>query len=517
MSIVNRRDSSRLPRRGLPVILGIAAGVVMALRMFVPGPVGMADNGDGLRLMCQVGVVPSVDPTSRSALYFNHAIFNYHPVVSPPPHWCAGYPSSTVWLMRFARWVTGVFGGTGIDLRVTMAAYCVLVAAVVVAVCRLVSPGRLRQCLAAAGLVLIAGDSDFVDYLGSPFTETAAIIGLLVLTVSAVYLIRADIRARSRVVWLALFTLAAVLTVAAKVETVTIALPIGTFLVWRMARRAPGSTRGHRCAWRTGFAMSLLIVVAAAATTYAHNPKQFAVINPTEVIFVGILGPSSDPGADLTAMGLPANFAKYAGESWWSTPAPENDPDFPKIESKLTYATAGHFLATHPGRALTIADNGARDFWQARARYLGNYPQGAAPNLATECRLCILSSLMTDQQKLGLVGFLLVTIISAAAAIALMRRSRPGTTSHSLASVSLLLNATVATQFATNAYGEAIETTKHLVLAVLSALLCGYTLILAATTRRDAGRDPANVTDSPVTPPFEAHLTSSSVISGGNH
>jgi hypothetical protein len=468
---------------GLPLILGAIAGAVMLLRTFVPGPIGLADNGDGPRLMCQLGVIPA-SANTKAALYDNHAILRFVPGISPDPKFvCVGYPSSTLWVMRFARWVTGLLGQTGIDLRVTMAAYCIVVGALVIGVCRLVRRGWVTQCAAAVGLVLIAGDSTFVDYLGSPFTETAGLVGLLVLTVSGVSLIRADVRAPSRAAWLAVFTIAAAATVAAKVQTVTIAVPIGLFLLWRLLRHAPGTTSSRRLAWRSGFAVSLLIVIAAGATEYQHNPKQFALINPTDVIFVGILGPSHDPAADLQDMGLPISFAKYAGHSWWETPAPEYDPAFPSIQSKITYATIAHFLATHPGRTVAIAGTGADAFWAARARYLGNYPQGAAPSLATECRLCLLSSVMADQRELGLPALVILTVMTAAAAISLLRRSTPGSRSHSFASVSLLLNAIVAIQFVTNVYGEAIETTKHLVLAVLSALLCGYTLVFALLTR----------------------------------
>ncbi len=38
-----------------PLGLGVTAVVLMAVRLLVPTPVGMADNNDGSRLLCLVG------------------------------------------------------------------------------------------------------------------------------------------------------------------------------------------------------------------------------------------------------------------------------------------------------------------------------------------------------------------------------------------------------------------------------------------------------------------------------
>ena len=44
---------------------GIVWGLITLARLFVGGAVGMADNYDGHRLMCQLGVAPHPFPASQ--------------------------------------------------------------------------------------------------------------------------------------------------------------------------------------------------------------------------------------------------------------------------------------------------------------------------------------------------------------------------------------------------------------------------------------------------------------------
>lgn len=462
---------------------GGAVGVLMWLRMFVPSPIGMADNGDGLRLMCQVGVSPHVPHGTK--LYDAFAILNY----GADPHVaasCVGYPSSTVYLMRFDKWVSELLGlHATLDLRVSMALYCVIVAVATVALCRLIGPGWWRQGLAAAVLLLIAGDATFADYMGSPMTETAGIIALVVLPIAAVFAARSG-PVWTRCVGLVVFAVSAAILVSAKVQAITIVVPVLAFLAWLAlrGRRATGRSLITRWSARIALAGACLVaagtVVVPAAETYSDNPPQFAVINPTEVIFGAILDFSSDPVADLKEMGLPAEFARYAGHTWWSSDPPQNDPLFDAYKPKMTYGTIASFLLHHPDIAVEIANDGAQQFFAARPTYLGSYQPGHASPRDLEQRISVLSNVMQAVAWMGMYGFLLLTVATALLAARLARRRRRGSAAHSFAVVSLLCNGICLAQYVTATYGEAVETTKHLVFGVMAALFCGGLLICAA-------------------------------------
>jgi hypothetical protein len=124
-----------------------------------------------------------------------------------------------------------------------------------------------------------------------------------------------------------------------------------------------------------------------------------------------------------------------------------------------------------PGALTQLSALGAKAFLQARATYLGNYPEGGGSVKATECRLCLATSLMRRQQQHGIVLLTLLVLGGAGLGIAVLRRRTAGTTSHSFAITALFLDGIVTVQFLTATYGEAVETTKHLVIAVLAGLL----------------------------------------------
>lgn len=471
-----------------PLTLAGVVFVVVLLRSFFPVPVGMADNGDALRLTCQLGVTPAVTQTP-SELFFNHAIFEFNRLPATAAPCTTNYPSSTVWLMQGAKWVSEESGlHVALDLRVIMLGYSLLVGLVTFAFVCLIRSRGLRL-FAAVGMLLVLGDSMFVDYMGSPFTETAALWAMPVMAVAGLYLLRAR-GMPSGITALATFSAAGAFAVAAKVQTTTLLVPLALFLAWVAVRRAPRRPEGWvRAAWAIVVVASIGVLVVPAAWVFNNNPKNFSLINPTETIFVSILGPSHHPVSDLQDMGLPPSFAKYAGQAWSDTHAPQNDPGFAAIRAKMTYGTAGRFLLTHPGRALTIADSAAHDFMEARPDYLGNFQAGDAPNRAQDNRLSVLSSLMKSVYPSAPFMFIVLSALVAFGAITGLRRAARGTLANACGAAALLSLAMALTQFVTAAYGEGIETTKHLITAILPALFSGLLAIVAVAAIEDRSPD----------------------------
>ncbi|MGZ4586830.1 MAG: glycan biosynthesis hexose transferase WsfD [Mycobacteriaceae bacterium] len=457
-------------------MVGAVAGTAMVLRLFVPNPIGLADSGDGIRLMCHLGVVPlgGTHP-------FDYAVLDYVsvPGVAQAPT-CFGYPSSTRVLMAFAQWVSQFLHlHASLDLRVVMVLYAVMTALVTAALCRLVGGGWKSQATAAAGLFIIVGDSVFADYPGSAFTETAAIIGVLVMAIAAVYVARTGGYSR-RLASLAVFTAAASLAVSAKVPTVTIVIPVAAFLGWLAVRAVPGERRMAQLGIRVAAMAAVVVITIPAVTTYHGNPTSFSSINSVDTLFVGVLTVSDSRAADLRDMGIPSEFAKYAGRSWWDTGGPQSDPQFPSIRNKINNVTIGEFLLTHPWRAVAMADVAAKGFLVARPTYLGTYQVGDGPARGQECRVCLISTVMANSQGLGLIAFGLFEILLSSVAVHLLRRRPAGSTAHSFAAAALLLSATCLVQFLTAAYGEAIEMAKHQSITIFSGLLCALCVVLAA-------------------------------------
>ncbi|MDR6972087.1 hypothetical protein [Leifsonia shinshuensis] len=481
------------------ILLAVLATGGMLVRLFWPGPVGMADNGDGVRLMCQSGLSPR--ETSHGDLYNNWAILDYFRSPEASKN-CIAYPSTTRLLMQLWAALSRFFGtAADIDLRVALVAFAVFVGLLVLALC-LLFRSPVRQGAAALILVLILGDAAFADYLGSPFTETAGLIGIMGIAVTGVYV--SAFRSRPVMTWIALaaFLGFAYLLVNAKTQTITTLVPIVVFLLWHVIRMTVSAVR--RRSALAGLAAAAALVIAVTGTaglgvsalkTYDSNPKEFAVINPTEVIFVGILGPSEDPAADLAEMGLPKSMAAHAGQSWWAGDnAPQADPLFDSVRDKMTYGTVAKFLMAHPERAVGIANTAAKDFFAGRPDYLGNFTKDSGASAAQlDTRFAIPSAVMKPLVGGGLGAFVILSLLLCIGAIVVLRLRGPsgsrwegiGRIRTGFAAVSLLLGTIAWVQLLTCAYGESIENTKHLVLGILAGMLSVATLIFALMAERE--------------------------------
>jgi hypothetical protein len=130
--------------RHAPPVIGVLASVGMAVRLFLPTPVAMADNNDGSRLLCLVGA----ETGNPKWVY---AVFRYP--ASGQHTGCRGYPTltavqirATAWLHRHLLGLSGV-----IDMRELMVEYCVLVGIVFAATAWLLAGFRTLPRLAFLG------------------------------------------------------------------------------------------------------------------------------------------------------------------------------------------------------------------------------------------------------------------------------------------------------------------------------------------------------------------------------
>ena len=162
-------------------IFGVSLGLLI-VRFGVPAPVGQADNHDGPRLMCGLGVGPLVSP--GHARWFRYAYFEF------VPHACAGitpYLSSQLVPLEAARLLTPLLGLPGtVNLIALGLLTCVIVS---FGIASLATGLRLRpwaQLAVAAVLWLIMADAAFFDVYASPFSEPAALIGLLLVAAGVV-------------------------------------------------------------------------------------------------------------------------------------------------------------------------------------------------------------------------------------------------------------------------------------------------------------------------------------------
>jgi hypothetical protein len=448
-------------------VLGISAAVLMAIRLLIPVPVGMADNNDGSRLLCQVGADARV--VHNAAVPFWRYVVENYPAVGPH-HKCEPYPSTMLlpaWIAAAVhRYVLGLHGA--IDLRELVIEYCVIVGCVVWAAARLVRGMRIVPRIVVLGsLFLILAEATFADYANSPYTETAAIWGLAVFAVAGVAAMTEHPVSRPAYV---IAALSALFVVGAKVETLTLVVPFGVFFTcvkttWQPVRARPALVPALVVA-------SLVAMAGWQAGVFGGGPRDQQT-NVRNELTMTLMPLSDDPGTVATGLGLPHSFGSYSGTSIWSDHPIQQDPAFDS--SRVTIVRLGGYLATRPRLSARVLASGSGPFLRMfrTGYYIGNYTKADSRGRPQreEHRVAVISWVANHCAWLGFGGIVAYWILCFTAANMLRRRGAKKSMRHAFATVSLMFSASSVLQYLTAVFGEGNEVTKHLAISLFCATL----------------------------------------------
>ena len=213
----------------------------------------------------------------------------------------------------------------------------------------------------------------------------------------------------------------------------------------------------------------------------SREPLNDVRANPGNELTMTIMPMLPDPGSAAAGLGLPRAFGRYSGTVWWSAHPIENDPAYPRYASRFTQANLAHYLIGHPGLTARIFASGAGPYLTFRNTNLGSYPVGSghAPG-SQECRDCLLMDVSRAMRWTGLAGVLAYWMACLAAAVLLVRGSRPGDRRRGFALVALVLTGCTVIQYVTAVYGEGNEVIKHMVVALFAASLAPIWLLAGA-------------------------------------
>jgi hypothetical protein len=461
------------------------------LRFLVPSPVGMADDGDGPRLMCGLGVVPV---TGGSERYDGFAFFRY--ALSPAT--CAHatqYSSSEHLLLVAAKWLTPVLGLQGaVSLIALGILTCALASAGIAALACGLAPALRSRLVVAGALWLIMADSVWFDTYASPYSEGATLTGLLLVTAGLVYLGRGRLASAAGI---ALAGAGGYLVVLSKEEYVALIVPVSAGLL--LAALARDGRRGIR-RLLTGrmaaavLAAALLLAGAAAfaqrdaASPYTKLLHQEQVV---DVIFTDIIPRGitvHDAKDSLHALGLPGSWQKYAGHNFWSKPTVYANPLYARYADRLTDTNLARYLITHPLKTMQVAQSSAVDAMDLRVNYLGSYAPGAQrPPGTLENRVGIVSSIIgVIPTQLGLFWLIPLWAVMLALSVVTLRRPKVASWHHDAAVATIALTGCAMAAFVPAAFFDGIETTRHMLgmnMATALAFAVCFTL-LASLLRR---------------------------------
>jgi hypothetical protein len=468
------------------------------IRFLVPVPVGQADNRDGPRLMCSLNLGSVTGGYPR---YFRYAHFEYLPRAA-----CYGrvpYPSSELVPLVAARVLTPVLGLSGtLNLIALGVVMCALASAGIASLAL-----GLHVRLWAQLLWLIMADAAFFDVFASPFSEPAALVGLLLVAAGVLYLGRGW---RSTVRGLVLAGSGGFLAILSKEQYLVLVVPICVTLVLASAhgRREPGRrldrfrTREVRAAAVVSGILALLTAAYATWNYTSHYGQRLEHIQAVDMIFTDIVTDPATAPAQLRDLGLPVSWAKYAGRYYWHPHSVRTSPLLTRYEGRLTDTNIARYLLAHPGSIASIGQMAAKQAQLLRVTSLGDYPPASGhPAGSVESRVAVVTWL-AQRLPAGLGLFLLVPLwaVMAAIAAATLWLRRDDSWRRDGAVLVLCMTACAMVAFVPPAYFAGISTTRHMVgsnLATLLALTISAALAASMGHRAVAGARARRATPAP--------------------
>jgi hypothetical protein len=360
--------------------------LLVLCHLLIPAPIGTADTGDGLRLLCQIQAGdPHFAEAHSSAERF--VAIRYEPI-PPNPVACGAYrdtqryPSSALLVLAAAQRLTHLAGLHGaLDMRMTGLIYSVIFGALI-GIFVLVLPGpRWARVVTAAALGGLGADATFAPYFISPFSEPMEFVALLGTYAGLVALWRCRV-VPVRV--LAAVTIVFAMLVTAKSQDIPLSLLLAAALVTVTLTGRPGRWRGRGLP----LVAAVALLTAGGVNLYLQ-PKLYNEQLVYTDVFYTILKDSPDVHRDLAELGLPAELARYAGRTYFETrQETAKDPDYRLFVERISFADVARFYLRHPQRLEKVTETGIRDV--VKARYpLPNTTRTESATPEVVCRVCL--------------------------------------------------------------------------------------------------------------------------------
>ena len=508
-----------VPRLLLAVVitLVVTAGLVARLGLVGDDAIGAADNADGARLFCVVGLVPAATDGVASG---HGVVVTEFRTGGPGCRVPAPVTSARVVLeatvalaARLDRSPPAPDGTTRFSLEWLAGVYAVLFGLGAGVATWAVAGAGARRRSARVLLVVVPPLAPLLAvpwwarFLVSAYGEPAGLLGAAWLAwgLLAVALIPARDRA-ARATALGLVVLGGLVAVTAKPAF----LPVGLAAVVACVV----VTVGVRRWWRRvpGIVAAVVAVALALSPVLAgirYQDELYEVPNTHDLVFTAIL-PESGPAA-LPAIGLPAEDWRAWGEhyylhggrdvaGWDETPGPR---------TVAIRAAARHWVATHPAIAAAMVRRGLDATLRPQVRYLasatagpvtvsGSRPVPPAPE--GDQHMGVTFAWLDGLPGRGLPPLVVVVALLAAASTVLLPRvaRRLGAVRGLLRAAGVLAAAAVGTVLLATLGDGYVELAKHVWLASYLLVVTGTVLVgaLAAALVR-FGSAPAAQANAP--------------------
>lgn len=396
--------------RVLAALVLSAAAMLAGSQLFLSPIVGLADNGDFLKVMAPAGLGYLSD--RYDVRYWSWALKKFA-IIEPAPA-PDDAASSEILLATAAVEGSRLLVSPRIfDIRALGAIHCVLLLGFLF----LVGAGVRLLPLSARWTASILAvffftDVGYIAPFNSLYTQVASLLFfLLAAGIMAVAIRDGGLEGPALV---AFFLCAALFVVSKPQESVQ--APILALLGCRMAG----------VVWRRGWKQPAAWLAAAlcgmAIWYYAEIPRRtIREVGLYHSVFMELLVTSPHPGRDLSDLGLDPELARYAGVTAYAPDAPLAVPAFRHaFFERFGYASLLRFYLSHPGRLLARVRRAGRFAFQLRPGNLGNFDQASGrPSLAMSHRVAAWSAARSRLGPHG--GILWIALLVAGNVVAAAR------------------------------------------------------------------------------------------------
>lgn len=362
-SVTTPPSSPRRRAEGLTALVVALVVTAAALTQLFLGPdLGLADNGDGRRVLCGSGLQPP--PVSTA---FTEVVFEVGPLTDPVAGFCdrpeMRYSTSQIVLVDTAELIDGLFSDPGIDLRLVGALACVLFG-LLMAGLYLGLPGtRTARLLAVGAASALLLDVSYAHYFSSAFSETAGFLGLLAVAAALAWCARRPLG----VAPLAALLVATAFLVTAKTQLTPLAGIVIVLVLLRYAQSRRSLAHPRRAVALV--AMFVLAVLVGSGLQVAYQGKEFQRANLHNLVLYSVAPLSGDPAEALRDMGLDESMAQYAGSSAFNTQA-FGDPGYADFIAASSRTDVVLYLLRNPGLSTSMLEDAVTEVAAPRTLYL---------------------------------------------------------------------------------------------------------------------------------------------------
>ena len=466
------------PRRrtdvALAAVLAAVASAAALLQLFLGPDIGLADNGDGFRLMCHFDLVKQRDVLSSplEGRYVEAA-------TGGDPR--LAYFSSQQWLTGAAveAFQLRSGGDGGFDLRASGVLHAGVFGALLGLLFLALPGGRAARVTATVVAVVLLSDVSFVSYFVSPLSEPATFLGLLAVVVAAAWYVRADGPSWVPPVALVGLVAAGAFLALAKSQTAVFAALLVPVL---LLRTVPVAGLAGRWKGRLVPAAAAALLLAMSAAHVSSQPRYFTEVNVHHVVFLTLLPQSPDPAATLEELGAAPELARYAGTGYFGRGRTERsvDPAYQAFTAEVERGDVLRHLATEPRYWVPLLREGASAVTVVRVSKLSNHLDERPRDQFQADRPNPSERILTSVGRGPWWVLPLFWTVAALASVATLLRTRSPAT-RSTAAVCCLLAVGALGQVVVAVVGDGYsELVKHTVLA-------GYATALLAAIALGAG------------------------------